>query len=136
VDFNTTIPKLNTNIIGEWAWVMVEVPVDYAQQFGSQQYGGFVDVVQPVLRKPVLGWSRAVLNVSCRLEYVDFNVGQFRETGGNIADDLWSVMPAISFRPTPVTVLRLNYRYMMQQDVLGNPPAATAGLSFGVSTYF
>jgi hypothetical protein len=136
VDFNTVIPKVNTNIIGEWAWVMVEVPVDYAQQFGSKQYGGFVDVVQPVLRKPVFGWSRAVLNVACRLEYVDFNVGRFRETGGNIADDLWSVMPAISFRPTPVTVLRLNYRYMMQTDVLGNPPAATAGLSFGMSTYF
>jgi hypothetical protein len=136
VDFNTQLPKLNTYIVGEWAWVNVEVPEEYVQTYGSRQQGGFVDVVQPVLRRKVLGWNRATLNLACRLEYVDWNVGAFRETGGNISDDLWSVMPGISFRPRSLTVLRLNYRFMRQQDFLGNPPATTAGMSFGVSTYF
>jgi hypothetical protein len=77
-----------------------------------------------------------VLNLACRFEYVDFNVGDFRETGGNIGDDLWSVMPAISFRPSPQTVLRLNYRHLRQRDIFGNPPALTGGFSFGVSSYF
>ena len=136
IDFNTTLPKLRTYIVGEWAWVFVNVPANYSQQFGSKQHGGFVDIVQPIIRRKVLGWSRATLNLACRFEFVDWNVGRFRETGGNISEDIWSIMPAISFRPSPITVLRLNYRYMKQQDILGNPPATTGGLSFGVSTYF
>ena len=58
-----------------------------------------MDIVQPVMKKRVLGWDDATLNLACRLEYVDWNVGQFNETGDNIGDDLWSIMPAISFRP-------------------------------------
>lgn len=136
LDISTQLPKVKTILIGEWAWVGVEIPTDYAQQYGNRQQGGYLDLIQPVIQRPMFGWSRAVLNLACRLEYVDWNVGKFRETQGNIADDLWSIMPGISFRPSSLTVLRLNYRYMKQRDVLGNPPATTAGLSFGVSTYF
>ena len=136
IDFNTTIRRTNTNIKGEWAWIFVDIPPTYTQQYGSKQHGGYMDIVQPVLKRRMLGWDNAVLNLACRLEYVDWNVGKFRETGGNIYDDVWSIMPAISFRPTSLTVFRLNYRYQKQWDLLGNPPATTAGLSFGLSTYF
>lgn len=136
VDFNSTLPKLNTFITGEWAWIKVNVPKNYTQQFGSRQQGGFVDIVQPVLKKRMLGWDNATLNLACRLEYVDWNKGKFTGTGGNISEDLWSVMPAVSFRPTAQTVIRLNYRHQQQQDILGNPPAKTGGFSFGLSTYF
>lgn len=136
VDFNTTLPSLKTYIVGEWAWVFVDVPPTYSQQFGERQNGGFVDVVQPVFRGTVLGFERAVLNVACRLEYTDWNVGTFHETGGNISDDVWAVVPAISFRPTPQTVLRLNYKYLRQQDILGNPEKRTGGIQFGISSYF
>ncbi|MEO5890233.1 MAG: hypothetical protein ABIQ31_08270 [Ferruginibacter sp.] len=136
IDFNTTLPKLKTYITGEWAWIKVNVPITFTQQFGSRQQGGFVDIVQPVLKKKLLGWERAVINLSCRLEYVDWNVGRFSATGGNIAEDLWSIMPAISFRPTPQTVFRLNYRHQRQQDILGNSPGRTGGFSMGISTYF
>ncbi len=95
-----------------------------------------MDIVQPVLKRKILGWDNAVLNLACRLEYVDYNVGKFTETKENIADDVWSVMSAISFRPNSQTVFRLNYRFQKQRDLLGNPPANTAGISFGVSTYF
>ncbi len=136
IDFNTTIRRTNTNIKGEWAWIFVDIPPTYTQQYGSKQHGGYMDIVQPVLKRRMLGWDNAVLNLACRLEYVDWNVGKFRETGGNIYDDVWSIMPAISFRPTSLTVFRLNYRYQKQWDLLGNPPATTTGFSFGLSTYF
>lgn len=136
VDFNATLPRLGTKIIGEWAWVLVDVPDTYTQQFGKRQQGGFVDIVQPVLRRKLLGWERAVFHVACRLEYVDWNAGTFRETGGNIGDDVKAVVPGIAFRPTSQTVLRLNYRYEWQRDLLGNPPARIAAWQFGLSSYF
>jgi hypothetical protein len=136
IDFNTTLPKVKTFITGEWAWIKVDVPKTYGQQFGNKQFGGFIDVVQPILKKNILGWENAVLNIACRVEYVDWNVGTFKETGGNIGEDIWSIMPALSFRPTSQTVFRLNYRFQKQTDILGNPPATTAGFNIGISTYF
>ena len=136
IDYNTTIPKINTFITGEWVWIDVEIPENYTQQYGDMQQGGFLDIVQPVLQRKMFGWEDATLNFACRLEYVDWNVGKFNETGGNIGDDLWSVMPAISFRPSQQTVFRLNYRIQREQDFLDNAPANTAGFSFGISSYF
>ena len=136
IDINSTLPVLNTFITGEWAWIFVDVPPTYTQQYGNRQLGGFLDIVQPVMKFRMIGWENATLNIALRLEYVDWNVGTFNETGENISDNLWSIMPAISFRPTSLTVFRLNYRYMEQQDLLGNPPAKTGGFSLGISTYF
>jgi hypothetical protein len=136
VDMNTTIKRTGTTFIGEYAWIFVNVPQTYSQQFGNKQHGGFLDIVQPVLRNNLLGWPKAVLNLACRLEYVDYNVGRFKETGGNIGDEIWSIMPAVSFRPTPQTVFRLNYRIQKQRDILANPATHTRGFSFGISTYF
>ncbi|HMI05403.1 MAG TPA: hypothetical protein VK541_23140 [Pedobacter sp.] len=136
IDFNTTLPKLNTFITGEWAWVNVNVPATYSQQFGSKQQGGYADIVQPILKRTILNWKDATLSLACRLEYVDWNVGKFKETGGNIADELWSVMPGISFRPRPQTVIRASYRSQWQKDLLGNPPERAAAIQFGLSTYF
>ena len=136
LDFNTTLPKIKTVINTEWAWVNVDVPETYTEQFGKKQQGGFIDFVQPILKRPMLGFENAVLNAAVRLEYIDWNKGKFKSTGGNISDDLFSVVPAISWRPTAQTVLRFNYRYNWQKDILGNPPSKLAGFQFGVSTYF
>ncbi len=136
IDYNNTLPKLKTFLTGEWAWINVDVPEAYGQQYGSKQMGGFLDIVQPILKRKMLDWEQASLSVACRLEYVDWNVGTFKETGGNIGDEMWSVVPAISFRPVPQTVFRINYRIMRQKDVLNNDPAKTAGLSIGFSSYF
>lgn len=136
IDYNTTIPGHNTFITGEWAWIKVNVPSTFTQQYGNKQQGGFVDIVQPVVKRRILGWDKATVNLACRIEYVDWNVGKFTSTGTNIGENIWSVMPAISFRPTAQTVLRLNYRHQQQKDILGNPPAKTGGFSFGISTYF
>jgi len=121
IDFNTTLPKLKTYIVGEWAWVKVDVPATYTQQYGDKQKGGFVDIVQPLIKKEMLGFTNAVLNLALRLEYVDWNVGTFNETGGNISEDLWAIVPALSFRPTPETVIRFIKKgmahWMFQEQV-------------------
>ncbi|WP_422350849.1 hypothetical protein [Flagellimonas sp.] len=136
IDYNHTLPKLNTYITGEWAWVQVDIPNTYTQQYGNKQHGGFLDIVQPVLKRKMLGWDSATLNLACRFEYVDWNVGAFNETGDEIGDEIWSIMPAISFRPSPQTVFRLNYRIQRQKDILNNDPARTGGFIFGISSYF
>jgi len=140
VNFNSTIPGLHTSIITEWAWVFVDLPPDYTPIYSHKQFGGFIDVVQPIIRGKILDWDNAVVNLAVRGEYVDWNDGVFAATGGKMYNDLWSIMPAISFRPTPLTVIRLNYRRQTQNDITGNKIGATigptAGLSFGISTYF
>lgn len=136
LDFNSTLKRTGTFITGEFAWIKVNVPPDFTQQFGNKQQGGFLDIVQPILKKRMLGWDQASVQLACRLEYVDWNVGHFTSTGERIADDLWSIVPAISFRPSAQTVLRLNYRFQNQRDLLGNPPALTGGFSLGISSYF
>jgi hypothetical protein len=136
IDYNYTIPRLNTFVTAEWAWIFVDVPATYTEQFGSRQCGGYADFIQPLLRKKILMWEDAVLNAACRIEYVDWNRGEFNSTGGRIGDETWSIMPAISFRPTPQTVIRFNYRYQETKDIFGNPPEITGTFSLGLSTYF
>lgn len=135
IDFNTTL-RSGTYLNGEFAFVHVDVPPGYTEQFGSRQQGGFFDIVQPILRRPWFGFKQSVLNVALRGEYVDWNKGRFTSTGGRIADHVYAVIPAISWRPVPQTVFRLNYRYNWQRDLLGNPPSRLAGFQFGISSYF
>lgn len=136
IDYTTTIPKLNTTLISEFCWINLDVPNGYTQQFGNKQLGGFIDIIQPIVKKPMLGFEKAVLNFALRAEYVDWNQGKFRETNQNISDHVFAIVPAISFRTSQQTVFRLNYRYQWQSDLLGNPAAKTAAIQFGMSSYF
>jgi hypothetical protein len=140
VDFNTILPKLNTTITTEWAWIFVQLPPDYTPEYSNKQFGGFIDIVQPFYRGRFLDWDHATWNFAVRGEYVDYNVGKFAATGERMYNDLWSVMPAITFRPTPQTVLRFNYRHERSRDITGNTVGATigttAGFSVGLATYF
>lgn len=136
IDFNTALSVLRTYITGEWVWALIDVPGTYSQQYGNKQQGGFVDLVQPIIRKKIFGWENSTVNVATRFEYVDYNVGTFRETGGNISDHVFAVVPGFSFRPSLQTVIRFNYRYHWQKDLLGNPASQTARIQLGFSTYF
>jgi hypothetical protein len=135
VDFNTTL-RTKTAITGEWAWVNVDLPAAFTEQFARRQQGGFLDIVHPLIRRRMFGFEEAVLNLALRFEYVDWNKGHFKSTGGSIADDVVAVAPAVSWRPGSQTVIRLNYRYQWQKDLLGNPPSKLGGIQFGLSTYF
>lgn len=135
IDFNGTLPT-KTYLAGEIAFVKVDVPETYTQQFGSSQMGAYFDIVQPVRSGRFLGWDNAVFNAVVRTEYVDWNRGSFRETGDAIIDNIFAIVPGISFRPSSQTVIRFNYRFHSQKDLLGNPPSRTGGFQFGVSSYF
>jgi len=136
VDFNTSFAKNRINITGELAKVFVDVPETYSQTFGTEQWGGYIDIVGTILQKQMLGWENAKINLALRFDYADYNQGKFKETGENISDDSWAIVPGIAFRPVGATVLRFNYRYQQQKDLLGNPPALTGVIQFGFSTYF
>lgn len=136
VDFNSTLPLVRTWINAEWAWVMVDVPGTYSQQYARRQAGGFIDIVQPIASGNILGFDRSVVNVAVRGEYVDWNLARFNETGSRIRDDLAAIAPGISWRPTSQTVVRLNYRYQWKTDIFGNRPERTAGFQCGFSSYF
>lgn len=136
IDFNRTFNHIGTSINTEWAWVNVNLPELFTEQFGRKQQGGFLDIVQPIFKKPIFGFESSVVNAAFRVEYVDWNKGTFRSTGGNIADEVFSIIPALSWRPVNQTVFRFNYRYNWQKDILGNPPSKAAGIQFGFSTYF
>ena len=136
IDFNTTIPKVKTVIYTEFALTFIDVPDTYTQQYGKKQFGGFIDIIQPILKRKMFGFEKASFNAAIRLEYVDWNNGTFKETGGNIADDIFAIVPGISFRTSFQTILRLNYRYQWQKDILGNPPTKTGVIQFGISSYF
>lgn len=136
IDINSTIKATGTHLIGEIAFIHVDVPSSYTQQYGSKQTGAFLDIVQPILKRKILDWDNATLNLAARIDYVDWNQGTFNETNTEIGDVLWAVTPAISFRPSSQTVFRLNYRYQWQKDILNNPAEKTAAWLFGFSTYF
>ena len=136
LDFNTTIKPTKTFITAEWAWIKVDIPALYSVNFGRKQSGGFVDIVQPVYKKPLWGFPNSTFNIACRIERVDWNVGTFAETTDKIFDEVFSIMPAVSWRPIPSTVIRFNYRFQRQWDLLGNPPALTGAIQLGISSYF
>ncbi|MBT8273485.1 MAG: hypothetical protein KJO77_06745, partial [Bacteroidia bacterium] len=132
IDVNTTLKKFDTYIVGEAAFVKVDVPETFTQQYGEKQFGAFIDIVQPILKRNVLNWENATLNLAVRFDYVDWNIGSFNETQTDIGEDLWAITPAISFRPTSQTVFRLNYRFQEQTDILNNPAAKKASWLFGL----
>lgn len=136
IDANTTIRATGTYITGEWVWAFVDVPGSFSQQFGNKQQGGFIDIVQPIVKRRMFGWENSTLNLAIRVEHADYNVGAFNETGGRLFDHIYAITPAISFRPSQQTVIRANYRYQWEKDILGNPESRTAGIQIGFSTYF
>jgi hypothetical protein len=67
---------------------------------------------------------------------VDFNRGTFSSTGLRRYDEQSAVALSLSFRPTPGTVFRANYRRESSRDLAGNPPSRTGGFQVGFATYF
>lgn len=120
----------------EWALATVEVPPDLSELAGDRQWGAHLDLGLPIWRPDVAGWDDAVVALDLRLEHVDWNVGRFRDTGRSIGDEVTAVVPGISFRPVPGTVVRLNHRREWWRDFLANPREPRAGWQIGVATYF
>jgi hypothetical protein len=136
LDFNTTLPKIKTVLNGEWAWSFIDLPDSYPQQYGSRQRGGYLDIVQPIIKRKIFGWENSTVNIALRTEYADYNIGTFNATGGNIFDEVFAIVPGLSFRPSSLTVFRVNYRYRLDKDIFGTHTILTTGFQFGFATYF
>lgn len=136
IDYNTSLFKNRLNITGEYCRAMVDVPSTFTQQYGSLQWGMYTDFIYTIIQRKMLGWEKAKINIGVRCEMVDYNVGNFHETGTNIGDDVWAIVPSLAFRPTGTTVIRFNYRYQQAHDLLNNNPDKTGIIQFGFSSYF
>ena len=121
---------------GEAAHARIGVPENLTDLCGERQSGAHLDVIVRVWRPRIRGWEDAVLNASLRLEAIDLNVGRFESTGLRIFDELYTIVPGISFRPTPSTVFRANYRRHWYRDLFGNAAAHTGGVQLGLASYF
>jgi hypothetical protein len=134
LDANATLG--NVLLQGEAAMNLIDVPESAGEFYGRRQWGAYLDAIVPVWTGAVLDYTAATFNATLRLEHIDYNVGQFTTTGGNIGDEITAGAVGISFRPTPNTVFRLNYRQEFIRDLLGNLPVRRAGVQFGLATYF
>jgi len=134
VDFNFSIKKLQ--MLGELAFVKVEVPQPSEEQYGSRQWGIHTDLLYPLWQGNLLDWENVRMNIAFRFEFADYNTGQFQDTGTRIYDEITALVPGLSLRFSPNTLLRANYRYHWERDFLGNPTVRTAGFQFGFASYF
>ncbi len=134
LDFGGSLGSIQVR--GELAYATIDVPPGMVEVFGDAQWGGHVDVILPVWRPRVLGYQDAVFSAALRLERVDYNVGTFSSTGEPIRDEVFALVPGISYRPTAATVFRANYRYHWTRDFAGNPTNRMAGFQLGFATYF
>jgi hypothetical protein len=136
IDFNTSLFKDRFFITGELAQLVVDIPSTYIQNYGTKQQGAFLDLIATVVQRPIAGWERAKFNAGIRIEYVDYNQGRFRETNESIGDQQWALVPTIAFRPNGNTVIRMNYRFIEETDLLNTPKSYSSVFQFGISTYF
>jgi len=134
MDYNLKIRALG--IVGEWALAKIEVPEALGPAFGDRQWGMHTDFIYPVRKGSIWRWEDTTINTSFRFEYVDYNLGTFAETGEDRYDQIVSIMPGIGLRFGTNTVLKANFRYQWERDLLGNPAARTVGYQFGFASYF
>lgn len=135
LDFNTTLYN-RIDIIGEYSKLWIDIPETYSKQYGNQQEGFYLDIIANIYKDKVLSWDNAKLSIGVRVEYVDYNIGKFIETNTEIGDEIWAIVPTISFRPVSTTVVRFNYRYQSQVDFLYNPASKSGVIQLGISSYF
>ncbi len=121
---------------GEVAFARIDLPSDLREIQGDRQWGFYLDAVTTVWRPRIRGLTDPHLRVGVRLERVDFNQGQFSTTGRKRFDERNAASVALSFRPVPETVFRLNYRVERFRDLQGNPAERTSTIQAGVATYF
>jgi len=134
VDF--IVPVFKGVIQGEAVKVMVDVPRDIVEIYSQEQQGGFIEMVYPLYSREMFGYANAVINTTARFEQLDYNMGTFKSTGGEIGDEETAFVAGLSFRPTASTIFRANYRHHLKTDILGNAPAIMGGFQVGFASYF
>jgi len=136
VDFSTSLLNNRINLTGELVKGIIELPLNYVQNYGTSQFGAYCDIVGTLLNRSLLSWDSAKLNVGLRFDYADFNRDKFMHTEQKIYDETWAITPSIAFRPVGTAVIRFNYKYLQARDLVGNRPSKTGIIQLGISSYF
>lgn len=133
LDYSLAISSIT--IQGEVAMNTIDVPANLKEINGSKQLGFYTDVIFPVTTFTMLDYANTVLNLNARIDYIDYNIGTFAATGGNIGDEVTALSFGVSLRPTTTSVFRVNYRNSNIVDIVGNS-VVNKGIQFGFATYF
>ncbi len=136
VALDFTFDIQNFKIKGEAAYNNVEVPKNLEEIYGKNQAGSFIDFTYPFFNGGIGFFSNSEFDAVVRLEAIDYNIGKFKSLGTNIYDEVYGITAGISIKPAVNTVLKLNYLYRWEVDLLGNPTIHTAGMQLGLATYF
>lgn len=123
-------------IKGEVGLVSVDVYNGLGQLFGEKQLGYHVEASYPLLEYPLfLEQQDNQLNLVFRYEAVDYNQGLFEQTDTNIFDERQGVRAGLVFQIAQIAMLKANYAYFWNKDILGNP-SQTAAIQLGFASYF
>ncbi|HUG40549.1 MAG TPA: hypothetical protein VMM12_08695 [Longimicrobiales bacterium] len=115
-------------ITAEAALVRLDIPASLESIAASRQAGGYVDIEYPFLRGVPATMPNSTISAKVRFDAVDFD----QDRAG---DGVARVSAGFNFRPTPDTVLKLEYTRGRERDRF-NSPAETAALLFSIATYF
>ena len=124
----------NIGLSGELAYTRIDVPSTVPEFFGQRQWGFYQDITAPISKFKLAG-QQINLSADFRIEYVDYNAS-YSGQSFDLGDEVFATVWGLSFRPSPQTVFKLNYRYHWITDVLSNPIAKSSNIQVGLSTYF
>ena len=134
VDYRLSLTWLEVR--GEAAHASIEVPASLLSTFGNRQWGTHTDVIAPLWRFAALGYDATQIEVGARVEYVDYNVGDLPATGTSAAQDITRLTASLAWRWSASTVLRANYGYAWERDLVRSATARTGTGRLGFATYF
>lgn len=121
---------------GELALAAIDVPEDLRELFGERQLGWHIDATVPIWEPTWRGFPDVALSADLRVEYVDFNRGEFAGTGRRIGDEIGAVVVGLSLRPVNGTVFKVNYRRQRNRDLVNNQAIKVGAFQIGFATYF
>lgn len=123
-------------IRGEIAMATIDVYEGLGQLFGNKQMGYHLDLSYPVIQNiQLLGQNTNQLNFLFRIERADYNIGSFEQTDTKIYDEIQGICTGLALRFGQRAVLKGNYSYSWNKDILGNA-SKTGGIQFGFASYF
>jgi hypothetical protein len=126
VDFEASVAGVQLS--GEAAVVAIDVPPGLTRIYAERQRGVYVDAVLPFGRGWVSTMPESSFAVKARYDYVDFDAERI---GQSVAQASFG----FNFRPTPDSVLKLDYVRGRGRDEFNNL-AQHAFLLLSLATYF
>ena len=134
IDAQLLLAKLSLKAEGVIA--RIDIYEGLGQLFGNKQTGYHLEANYPIIENiNLFGNKKNRINANIRYEFADYNAGSFEQTGSNISDEVKCIRSGLSLQIDKKTMLKANYSYLLQSDILGNA-AKTGGIQFGFATYF